>query len=65
MADVSVCLWVRRACAVQEIKKLLADAPGMKRKRSLSSSNSVMLEGTLPALADKFFQVCSRPVCIR
>lgn len=43
----------------QEIKTLLADAPGMKRKRSLSSSNSVMLEGTLPALAEKFFQVCT------
>eukprot|EP00966_Prymnesium_polylepis_P200975 4657331-Prymnesium_polylepis.1 len=36
---------------------MLADAPGMKRRRSLSSSNSVMLEGTLPALADKFYQV--------
>ncbi|KAL1507201.1 hypothetical protein AB1Y20_008051 [Prymnesium parvum] len=42
-----------------EVKKLLADASGMKRRRSLSSSNSVMLEGTLPALVDKFFEVCS------
>jgi len=42
-----------------DIKKMLADAPGMKRRRSLSSSNSVMLEGTLPALADKFYQVCT------
>lgn len=40
-----------------ETKAALSDPPGMKRKRSLSSGNSIMLEGTLPSLADKFCQV--------
>ena len=31
------------------------DAPGLKRRRSLSSGNSIMLEGVLPTLAEKFY----------
>ena len=42
--------------AEADVKKLLQDdAPGLKRRRSLSSGNSIMLEGVLPTLAEKFY----------
>lgn len=41
----------------EEISRLLA--PGLKRKRSLSSTNALALEQELPSLAEKVFQACA------
>jgi len=41
-----------------EIRRML-EQPGLKRRRSLSSSCSIALEQELPNLAEKVFQACS------
>jgi ankyrin repeat protein len=41
-----------------DIRRMLKQ-PGLKRKRSLSSTNSLALEQELPSLAEKLFQACS------
>jgi len=39
-------------------KALLAEGAGMKRRRSMSSGNSLMLLDVLPSLAEKFYEAC-------
>jgi len=41
-----------------EIRRML-EMPGLKRRRSLSSTNAIALEQELPSLAEKVFQACS------